>query len=77
MIDQFLGVSFNVEEQAVYDKHWNNIKTYMLEKQQIWVLGSEDVIEGWDAYQAELEKLGLSKVIEAMQSAYDRQYGAS
>ena len=74
LIDQFLGVSFNVEEQAVYDKHWNNIRTYMLEKQQIWVLGSEDVVADWDSYMAELNKLGLDKVLAAMQSAYDRQY---
>jgi len=74
LIDQFLGVSFNVEEQAVYDKHWNNIQTYMLEKQQIWVLGSADIEAEWDGYMKELDKLGLSKVLEAMQSAYDRQY---
>lgn len=74
LIDQFLGVSFNVEEQAVYDKHWNNIKTYMLEKQQAWVLGSEDIQSDWDNYMNELDKLGLNKVIKAMQSAYDRQY---
>lgn len=75
LIDQFLGVAFNEEEQAVYDKHWVSIQTYMLEKQQAWVLGSADVEAEWDAYMKELDKLGFSKVLEAMQSAYDRQYG--
>lgn len=75
LIDQFLGVAFNEKEQAVYDKHWASVRTYMLEKQQIWALGSADIEAEWDDYIKELDKLGLSKVLEAMQSAYDRQYG--
>ena len=76
LIDQFLGVAFNVDEQAVYDKHWPSIRTYMLERQQAWVLGSGDVEADWASYTAELEKMGLSKVLAAMQSAYERQYNS-
>ncbi len=75
LVDQFLGVSFNQEEQAIYDRHWVAIQTYMLDKQRSWVLGETDVNAEWDSYQAALESLGLSKVLNAMQSAYDRQYG--
>ncbi len=76
LIDQFLGVAFNVDEQAVYDKHWPSIRTYMLERQQAWILGSGDVEADWASYTAELEKMGLSKVLAAMQSAYERQYNS-
>ncbi len=76
LTEQFLGVSMNPEEQNVYDKYQGNLLTYMLEMQQIWILGSEDVEAGWDKYQEQLDKLGYNKIIEAMQSAYDRQYGS-
>ncbi|MGQ7847216.1 hypothetical protein ACUNV4_22195 [Granulosicoccus sp. 3-233] len=76
LTEQFLGVSMNPEEQNVYDKYQGNLLTYMLEMQQIWILGTEDVEAGWDKYQEQLDKLGYHKIIEAMQSAYDRQYGS-
>lgn len=75
LIDQFLGVAFNEEEQAIYDKYWASIRTYMLERQQAWVLGSGDVNADWDSYMAELKKMGLDEVLAAMNSAYTRQYG--
>ncbi|KAG1715186.1 Lipoprotein LipO [Nymphon striatum] len=74
LIDQFLGVAFNEEEQGVFDKRWSSIQTYMLEKQQAWILGSADIEAEWDDYQATLDKMGYNDVIAAMQSAYDRQY---
>ncbi|PSK86331.1 carbohydrate ABC transporter substrate-binding protein (CUT1 family) [Limimaricola soesokkakensis] len=74
LIDQFLGVSFNEEEQAVYDKYWPSILTYMLERQQAWILGTGDVEADWGEYMAQLDKRGLSDVLEVMNSAYERQY---
>ena len=74
LIDQFLGVAFNEEEQGVYDKNWSQIRTYMLEKQQAWILGGGIEAE-WDDYMATLNKMGFNDVLAAMQSAYDRQYG--
>ncbi len=75
LIDQFLGVAFNPEEQKVYDRYWASIRDYMLERQQAWILGSGDVEADWDDYIAQLNKQGLADVLEVMQSAYDRQYG--
>ncbi|MCB2053676.1 MAG: extracellular solute-binding protein [Geminicoccaceae bacterium] len=74
LIDQFLGVSLNQEEQAVYDKYWPSLRTYMLERQQAWILGTGDVEADWDEYMAQLERMGLSEVLEVMNSAYSRQY---
>ncbi len=76
LIDQFLGVAFNEDEQAVYDRYWLSVRTYMLERQQAWILGAGDVEADWDAYMADLDRMGLNQVLEAMQSAYDRQYGS-
>ena len=75
LIDQFLGVAFNKDEQKVYDKHWPSIRDYMLERQQAWVLGTGDVEKDWDGYMSQINKMGYEKVIAAMQSAYARQYG--
>jgi len=76
LVDQFLGVAFNQEEQAVYDKYWPSIRTYMLERQQAWILGTGDVEADWAAYTETLDKMGLDEVLEVMNSAYDRQYGS-
>lgn len=75
LIDQFLGVAFDKKEQKVYDKYWASIRDYMLERQQAWILGTGDVEADWDDYNKQLEKKGLGKVLEVMQSAYERQYG--
>ena len=75
LLDQFLGVAFTEEEQATYDKFWPSIQTYMLERQQAWVLGNGDVEADWDDYMAQLDKRGLNDVLSVMQAAYDRQYG--
>ncbi len=75
LIPEFLGVSMTPEEQEVYDRYWSSILTYMLEKQQAWILGSGDVEAEWDSYNAQLERLGYDKVMEVMNTAYDRQYG--
>ncbi|SFR53167.1 carbohydrate ABC transporter substrate-binding protein, CUT1 family [Yoonia tamlensis] len=75
LIDQFLGVAFNEDEQRVYDRNWTQIQTYMLERQQAWILGTGDIEADWDDYVAQLDRMGYNDVIEVMQAAYDRQYG--
>ena len=75
LIEQFLGVAFNKEEQEVYDRYFPSIQTYMLERQQAWILGSGDIQEDWDSYIETLNKMGYEEVLEVMNSAYERQYG--
>ena len=75
LTDQFLGVSMNADEQKTFDKSWSSIRTYMLERQQAWILGTGDVMADWDDYMATLEGMGLNDVLGVMQSAYVRQYG--
>jgi len=75
LIDQFLGVAFNADEQKVYDRFWPSIRDFMLERQQGWILGNGDVEAEWDDYLATLDKMGLADVLGVMNSAYERQYG--
>lgn len=75
LIDQFLGVALNEEEQKTFDKYFSSLRTHMLERQQAWILGTGDVEADWDDYVATLDKMGYSDLIAVMQSAYDRQYG--
>ncbi|MBU0861431.1 MAG: extracellular solute-binding protein [Alphaproteobacteria bacterium] len=74
LVDQFLGVAFSKEEQEVYDRYWPSIRTYMLERQQAWVLGSGDIDADWDDYISTLNKMGYDDVISVMNAAYTRQY---
>ncbi|MBS1210979.1 MAG: sugar transporter permease [Proteobacteria bacterium] len=71
----FYGVNMKKEERAVYDQFWPDIQTYMAEMAQNWVLGTKNVDKTWDEYQARLKSSGFHAVLNAMQAAYDRQYG--
>ena len=75
LIPDFLGVALNEDEQVVYDKYWPSLRTYMLERQQAWILGTGDVKADWADYVSQLDRLGYSQVLEVMNSAYTRQYG--
>lgn len=70
----FYGVNMTKEERAVFDANYTDIKTYMSEMSQNWVLGAKDVDSTWNEYQAQLKKMNYDKVIGVMQKAYDRQY---
>ncbi|MGJ8605332.1 MAG: extracellular solute-binding protein [Marivita sp.] len=75
LVDQFLGVAFTKDEQEIYDRYWPSIRTYMLERQQAWVLGSGNIQDDWADYVETLNDMGYDQVIEVLNSAYARQYG--
>lgn len=77
IVEQFPGITMNAEEKAVYDKSWPNILSFMQESYEKWILGAADVEAEWGDYQAQLERLGYPEVIAALQTAYERQYGAT
>ena len=77
VVDQFPGIAMNAEEKAIYDKSWPNILSFMQESYEKWILGAADVEAEWGEYQAQLERLGYPDVIAALQTAYERQYGAA
>jgi len=72
VIDPFPYVSFNADEQEVFDQVYTNITTYMRETHQKWILGGESVEDGWDDYIKRLDELGYQELLKVYQSAYDR-----
>ena len=70
--DAFPLLSFTEEEQKIFDEIHTNIETFMRESHQKWILGAEDVNDGWDAYIERLDELGYQDFIAIHQSAYDR-----
>lgn len=76
-VPQFYGVNMTKEERAIYDQYWPDLKAYMAEMAQNWVLGTKDVDKTWDEYQARLKSGGFHAVLTNMQSAYNRQYGGA
>lgn len=65
-------VSFTEAEQKVYDELHVNIESYMRDTHQRWILGAEDVNDGWDAYIERLDELGFQEFLAIYQSGYDR-----
>lgn len=76
VVEQFPGIAMNAKEKSVYDKYWPNILSFMQESYQKWILGAGNVDADWTAYQEQLDRLGYPEVLAALQTAYERQYGA-
>lgn len=63
-------VTLTEAELADYNDNWNAINTYVSENAVKHIKG--DITIDWDAFNKEIEKMGLEKCIAAYQSAYDR-----
>ena len=50
------------------------IDDYVEENQALFCLGSRDIDTEWDAYVKEFSALGLDRMLEVYQAAYERQY---
>jgi putative aldouronate transport system substrate-binding protein len=74
LVPQYLGVNMTPRERALYDRHWPDLRDYIKEMAQNWVLGTRDVDATWDDYQRKLERGGLPKVLAALNQAYRRQF---
>ena len=74
LIDDFPGVNLTSTERRIVDRRWPAILSFMLERQQAWVLGARDVDADWPDYRVRLRQQGLTDVLRIMQGAYDRQY---
>lgn len=68
--EQFPAVKFTDEEQKELEKINVKINTYLAESTQQWILGSKAI--DFDGFVAEMKKLGVDKLVEINQAAYDR-----
>lgn len=69
-MDRFPTLKFTKEEQDTISKLLPKVETYVTESRQQWILGAKAV--DFEAYQAELKKLGGDELVAVYQAAYDR-----
>lgn len=69
---QFPTLQYTEEENARLSELMTAIDTLKVETAQKWVLGSEDVESGYEAFKSALEKFGMEEAIQIQQAAYDR-----
>lgn len=69
--EPWLPVFYTAEESESISVTSTDIQNYINRKSGEWILNGT-VDEEWDAYLAELEKMGIDSLIETMQTAYDR-----
>lgn len=69
---QFPTLQYTEEENVKMTELMTAIDTLKVETAQKWVLGSEDVESGYDAFKAAMEKFGMEEAIKIQQAAYDR-----
>ena len=72
LADQFPTLSFNEEEQKIFDANNANINTVINEYEQGVIMGNIDVDSTWDKYMADLNAVGLQELLGAYNSAYQR-----
>ena len=65
------AVTLNTEEQEIYNSIFGDILTYFQEMNLSFVTGEKSLDE-FDAYRDKLVSLGMDKVVELYQAAYDR-----
>jgi len=67
-----VGLVYNEQEQEIITELHSTILSYVRESFVRFATGDLDLNSDWDKYLAEFDKMGLDKVIEVAQSAYDR-----
>ncbi len=74
-LDGALGLKYTPENESEYKKIMSNIRPYVDEKFQTWMLGTANFEAEYDKFIAELKKRGIEKAIEINQEAYDTFLG--
>lgn len=65
------GVSMTTEESNEYSTVFNALNTYASEMSLKYLVGEES-LDGYDKYVSKLQDMGLQRVIDIKQAAYDR-----
>ena len=67
-------VSMEADDSAEYATIVATADTYISESFAKFITGEWDIDASWDNYLQELDKIGVQRMIELAQTAYDRQY---
>lgn len=65
---------YNEDESVIITETQSTLDSYIEEYIGAVMMGTKNLEGDWDAFQNELEKMGLSDYLAAVQSAYDRMY---
>ena len=67
------GVSLNAEENEEYAKLESDISTYVEETINAWIVGQNTLDQqAFDSFKAQLQQMGIDRMVELKQAAYDR-----
>lgn len=66
------NVTLNTEESETYGAIFSNVNTHVSEMTFRFINGTDDIDAGWDEYVAQIEGMGIQKVIDCYQAAYER-----
>ena len=66
------GLLYTPEETDEYASLSTDISSYVNNMKASFVMGELDIDSTWDAYLSELESMGLPRMMEIEQAAYDR-----
>lgn len=72
ILPAFPTLAFTAEEQKVITEKWSSIYSRMVEMEQKWILGTEDIDATYDKYINDLKGLGMEDVLRVYNSAYQR-----
>ena len=73
-VNAYPALSYTTEEAKERSQIVTDMQNYIKTKKSAFIQGKEDIDSNWDAFVAEFEKMGLTRLIEIEQAAYDRFY---
>ncbi len=69
------NMKYTAEELETRSTLYTDVYNYLVTAKVQFITGETDIDAGWDAYLAELDKMGLERLMEIEQAAYDRYIG--
>lgn len=73
--DGALGLKYTAEDEAEYKKIMTQIRPYVDEMFQKWLLGASNIEDDYDGFVEELNARGIERAIEINQQAYETFLG--
>ena len=73
-VEQYPNVTYTLEEINEMNRYVSDIYDYVWQMQTNWLLNG-GVEQEWDAYISKLKDMGVDKLVQTYQDAYDRYIG--